>query len=237
MALSMRAWLTPLLLAMLTSTQALSFVLDVKVVKLSAEQHASLKGYLADSLPTRTFDWKSIAAYATSTAGKRQPLSVTLVTVPVLVAAGLCRSEQHRFYLKAAEGKRKERWQSYDDLTSFQAWMPQGGDCAQESSTIEVDKSLSDADFLFINRQMDVLRSRAGGVVGGSDCARVRYCEVTLRRIGRVRNESPARSPRTLTKLTFSPLKPGPSCLYVMEVTFVGPLKNLVPLGASCPLP
>ncbi|MBL0124087.1 MAG: hypothetical protein IPP88_15630 [Betaproteobacteria bacterium] len=60
---------------------------------------------------------------------------------------------------------------------------------------------------------------------------------MTLRRINRVREESPSRISRTLTKLTFTPLKPGPACLYVMEVSFVGPLNDLVPLGASCPLP
>ena len=236
---TMRWWLCLLLLAMLTGAQALT--LDVKAVKLNADQHASLKRFLADSLPALTFDWKSLAAYSTSNGGKRQPLSATLVTVPALMAAGICRSEEHHFYLEAAEGnresKRKGRWQSNEDLTRFQAWIPQGGDCTQVSSTIGVDKTLSDTDFLFIDRQKDALRSRAAAVIGGSDCARVRFCEVTLRRISRVHQESPFRASRTLTKLTFSPLQPGPSCLYVMEVSFVGPLNNLVPLGASCPLP
>ena len=61
--------------------------------------------------------------------------------------------------------------------------------------------------------------------------------KLTLRRINRNREESLDRAPRTLTKLTYTPVKPGPSCLYVMEVSFVGPLNDLVPLGASCPLP
>ena len=77
------------------------------------------------------------------------------------------------------------------------------------SSTIDVDQALSDTDFLFIDRQKDALRSRAAGVIGGSDCARVRFCEVTLRRISRLRDESPSRASRTLTTLTFSPLQPG----------------------------
>ncbi len=229
---TVRCCLYLLLLAMLTGAQALSF--DVNAVKLSADQQASLKRFLADSRPALTFDWKSLEAYSTASGGLRQPLSVTLVTVPVLVAAGICRSEQQRFYLEAAEGKQKGRWQSSDDLTSFQAWIPQGGDCSQESSAIDVDKTLSDTDFLFIDRQKDALRGRAAGVIGGSDCARVRFCEVTLRRISRVRQTSPS---RILTKLTFSPLKPGPSCLYVMELSFVGTVNNLLPLGASCPLP
>ena len=229
---TMRCWLCLLQLAMLTGAQALSF--DVKVAKLSADQQASLKRFLADSFPALTFDWKSFSAFANSTGGKRQPLAVTLATVPALMAAGVCRSEQHRFYLATAEGKREGRWQSNDDLTSFQAWTPLDGDCTQESSAIDVDKSLSDLDFQFIDRQKDALRGKAAGVIGGSDCARVRFCEVTLRRISRVRQESPS---RILTKLTFSPLKPSPSCLYVMDVSFVGPVNNLVPLGASCPLP
>ena len=232
---TMRCWLCLLLLAMVTGAQALT--LDVNAVTLSADQNASLKRYLADSLPALTFDWKSLAAYATSSGGKRQPLSVTLGTVPALMAAGICRSEQHRFYLEAAEGKRQGRWQSNEDLTRFQAWIPQGGECAHASSTIGVDQTLSATDFLFIDRQKDALRGRAAGVIGGSDCARVRFCAMTLRRISRVRDESPSRASRTLTKLTFSPLQPGPSCLYVMEISFVGPLDNLVPLGASCPLP
>ena len=230
-----KCWLCLLLLAMLTGVQALSF--DVKAVNLSADQLSSLTRFLADSLPALTFDWKSLEANATSSGGLRQPLSVTLDTVPALVAAWLCRSEQHRFYLVAADGKRKARWQSNDNLTSFQAWIAQGGDCSHVSSIIGVDKSLSDADFLFIDRHKDALRSRAAGVIGGSDCARVRFCDVALRRINRVRDESPSRASRILTKLTFSPLQPGPSCLYVMEVSFVGPINNLVPLGASCPLP
>ena len=227
-----RRWLCLLTLAVVTGVQPLSF--DVKSVKLSAEQQASLKRLLADSLPTLTFDWKSLEAYSTASGGRRQPLAATLGTMPALMPAGICRSEQHRFYLEVAADRREGRWQSNDDLTSFQAWIPQGGDCAQESSTIHVDKSLSDTDFLSIDRQKDVLRGRAAGVIGGSDCARVRFCEVTLRRISHVRQESPF---RILTKLTFSPLQPGPSCLYVMEVSFVGPIDNLVPLGASCPLP
>ena len=240
---TMRCWLCLLQLVMLTGAQALT--LDVKAVKLNADQHASLKRFLADALPALTFDWNSFAAYATSEEGKRQPLSVTLVTVPALMAAGVCRSEEHHFTLEAAEGKldsereskRKGRWQSNNDLTRYQAWTAHGADCAQSSSTIDVDQTLSDTDFLFIDRQKDALRSRAAGVIGGSDCARVRFCEVRLRRISRVRDESPSRASRNLTKLTFSPLKPGPSCLYVMEVSFVGPINDLVPLGASCPLP
>ena len=99
---------------------------------------------------------------------------------------------------------------------------------------ISVSKSLSDAEFVFIERERDALKSRAAQVIGGSDCARVRFCEVTLSRINRVRQESPS---RIVTKLTFTPSKPGPACLYVMEVSFVGPLNALVPLGASCPKP
>ena len=201
-----RRWLCLLTLVVVTGVQPLTF--DVKAVKLSANQEASLKRFLADSLPALTFDWKSLEVYSTASGGRRQPLSATLGTMPALMAAGICRSEQHRFYLEAADGKQKGRWQSNDDLTSFQAWIPQGGDCAQESSTIHVDKSLSDTDFLFIDRQKDALRGRAAGVIGGSDCARVRFCEVTLRRISRVRQESTF---RILTKLTFSPLQPGPS--------------------------
>lgn len=227
-----RCWLCLLLSATLTNTHALT--LDVKAVKLTTEQQASLKRYLADSLPALTFDWNSLAANSTSTPGKRQPLTVTMDTVPALTAAGVCRSEQHHFFLEATTGNAKIRWQESEELTGFQAWTPQGGDCTQVSSAISVDKSLSDADFLFLSRERDTLRGRAAGVIGGSDCARVRYCEVTLRRINRVRQESPS---RVLTKLTFSPLKPGPSCLYVMEVSFVGPLEKLEPLGASCPLP
>ena len=231
---TMTCGLCLLLLGMLASVQALT--LDFKAVKLSADQRASLKRFLADSSPALAFDWNSLEAHSSSIGRKRQPLSVSLSTVPALTAAGLCRSEQHHFYVEAAAGnmKGKGRWHANDDLTSLQAWTPQGGDCATVSSPIGVDKSLSDAEFLFIERGKEALRSRAAQVIGGSDCARVRYCEVTLRRINRVRQESP---PRILTTLTFSPLKPGPACLYVMELSFVGPLNDLIPLGASCPMP
>jgi len=220
---------------MLTGAGALT--LDVKAVKLSVEQHASLKRYLADTLPARTFDWKTLAASATSERGRRQLLLVTLATVPALSAAGVCQNEEHHFFLEAAEGKRKGGWQSSENVARFHAWMPQGRDCTDVSAAIDVAPGLSDTDFLFIYRQKDALRSRAAGVIGGSDCARVRFCEVALRRIRREIQEGSSRATRTVTKLTFSPLAPGPACLYVMEVSFVGPPNNLVPLGASCPLP
>jgi hypothetical protein len=220
---------------MLTAAGALT--LDVKAVKLSADQRASLQRYVAETTPARTFDWTTLTASATSERGRRQPLLVSLTTVPALSAAGVCQSEEHHFYLETAEGKRKVGWQSNEGLARFQAWLPLGGACTDASVAIEVGPGMSDTDFLFIARQQDALRSRAAGVIGGSDCARVRFCEVTLRRIGREMQESPSRPTRAVTRLTFSPLKPGPACLYVMEVSFVGPLKDLVPLGASCPLP
>ena len=225
-------WLCLLLLGMPTCAHALTF--DFKPVKLSAEQRASLKRFLADSSPALSFDWNSLEAHSQSIGRERQPLSVSLSTVPALTAAGICRSEQHHFYVEAAAGEGKGRWQANDNLTSLQAWTAQGGDCTVVSSPVGVGKSLTDAEFLFIEGKKHALQIRAAQVIGGSDCARVRYCEVTLRHISRVRQES---SSRMLTKLTFTPLKPGPACLYVMEVSFVGPLNDLVPLGASCPLP
>lgn len=225
-----------LLLPFALST-ATALTLDVKAVRLSAEQHAALKSYAADALPARVFDWKTLAASVTSARGKRQPLLVTLSTVPALSAAGVCQSEEHHFHLQAAAGKRKDSWQSSEDATRYQAWMPRGGDCTDASAAIDIAPGISDKDFLFFHRQQDALRGRAAGVIGGSDCARVRFCEVALRRISRETEESPTRPTRTVTRLTFSPLKPGPACLYVMEVSFVGPLNDLVPLGASCPLP
>ncbi len=231
----LRGALCLLLPFVLTTAGALT--LDVKAVKLSAEQHAALKRYAAEALPTRTFDWKTLVASVTSERGRRQPLLVTLATVPALSAAGVCRSEEHHFHLKAAGGKRNGGWQTNEDLTRFQAWMPQGEDCSDASAAVDVGPGIADADFAFIDRQKDTLRSRGAGVIGGSDCARVRFCAVTLRRISREIQESASRPARTLTKLTYSPVKPGPACLYVMEVSFVGPLHDLVPLGASCPLP
>jgi len=224
----------PLSLAL---TAASAITLDVKAVKLNAEQQASLQRHVAETLPARTFDWTMLSASATAERGRRQPLLVTLTTVPALSAAGVCQSEEHHFTLESAGGKRNGVWRANADLTRFQAWMPQGGDCMRVADAIDVDRTLSDRDILFVLRQNDALRSRAAGVIGGSDCARVRFCEVTLRRISREVQGSASRPTRTVTKLTYSPLKPGPACLYVMEVTFVGPLNDLVPLGASCPLP
>ena len=229
-----RLWLCvlPLLLhGMVTDADALTF--DIKSVRLSADQRTALKRFLTDRSPALSFDWNSLEAHSHSTGRERQPLSVSMSTVPALTAAGVCRREQHHFHVKAGNG----RWHANDDLTSLQAWPPQGGACAVPSSPIGVDKSLSDAEFLFVEREKKVLQNRAAQVIGGSDCARVRYCEVTLRRINRVQQESPSRLSRILTTLTFSPLKPGPACLYVMEVSFVGPINNMVPLGASCPVP
>ena len=231
---SVRTWSVCLclLLSVLTGAGAQTF--DFKSVKLSADQRASLKRHLTNSLPELSFDWNSLEAHSQSVGRKRAPLSVTLSTVPALTTTGICRSEQRHFHLEAAAGKGKGRWQANDDLTSRYAWTAPGGDCTSVSSPIAVGKSLTDAEFLFIDRQKDTLRSRAAQVIGGSDCARVRFCEVTLRRIHRVRQDDP---PRTLTRLTYSPVKPGPACLYVMEVSFVGPLNDLAPLGASCPKP
>lgn len=217
-----------LLAEILTSAHALT--LEYKSAKLSTSQLASLKRLLAESSPALIFDWNSLKANYHSTGRKQPPLSVTLRTVPALTPAGACRSEQRHFQLEAGKGG----WRAIEDLTSLQAWAPQGADCAQAPSPISVDKSLTDADLLFIERGQRALRNRAAQVIGGSDCARVRFCEVTLRRISRVRQESPA---RVITKLTFSPVNPGPDCLYVMELSFVGALKDLAPLGASCPLP
>lgn len=224
-----------LLLFALTTASAIT--LDVKAVKLSSEQEASLKRYTAKWLPTRSFDWTTLTASATAERGRRQPLLVTLATVPALSAAGVCLREEHHFTLDTGASKRNTGWQTNADLTRFQAWMPQGGDCTRMTDAIDVDRTLSDKDILFFHRQNDALRSRAAGVIGGSDCARVRFCEVTLRRVSREVQESTSRPTRTITKLTYSPLKPGPACLYVMEVSFVGSLKTLEPLGASCPLP
>ncbi len=218
-------------------TTASAVTLDVKAVKLGSEQLASLKRHVSETLPARTFDWTTLTASATAERGRRQPLLVTLTTVPALSAAGVCLSEEHHFTRESAGGKRDAGWQANEDLTRFQAWLPQGGDCTRMTDAIDVDRSLSDKDILYFHRQSEALRSRAAGVIGGSDCARVRFCEVTLRRVGREVQESASRPTRTVTKLTYSPVKPGPACLYVMEVSFVGPLNDLVPLGASCPLP
>lgn len=226
-----------LVLLSLAITTASAITLDVKAVKLSTEQQASLQRHVAETLPARTFDWTTLSASATAERGRLQPLLVTLTTVPALSAAGVCQSEEHHFTLESAGGKRNAVWRANADLTRFQAWMPQGGDCMRAADAIDVDRTLSDRDILFLHRQNEALRSRAAGVIGGSDCARVRFCEVTLRRISREVQESASRPTRTVTKLTYSPLKPGPACLYVMEVTFVGALNDLVPLGASCPLP
>ena len=229
-----RFWLSLLLAGLLPFAHALTF--DIKPVTLSAEQRATLKHFVENASPNLSFDWKSLEARSHSVDRARRPLSVTLSTVPALTAAGVCRSEQHHFYLEAEPGntKGKKRWQANHDLARLQAWPPSRGDCADVSSPISVDKSLTDAEFLFIEREKNTLRSRAAQVIGGSDCARVRYCEVTLRRINRASQKNLS---RVLTTLTFSPVKPGPACLYVMEVSFVGPVDALVPHGASCPTP
>jgi hypothetical protein len=226
-----RAALYLLLLALFTNAHALT--IDYRSVKLNADQRASLKRFLTEALPDRIFDWNSLEAHSQSIAGKRQPLAVTMSTAPAATSPGICRNEQHRFHFESG----KTQWQADEGLTRYYAWVQQGGDCATVSTPIAVGKSLTDMEFLFIEREKDALRSRAAGVIGGSDCARVRYCEVTLRRIDRVHEEISLGKSRTLTKLTYSPLKPGPACLYVMEVSFVGALNELVPLGASCPMP
>jgi hypothetical protein len=223
--------LSLLLLALFTNAHAQT--IDYKSIKLSAGQRASLQRFLTEALPDRSFDWNSLKAHAQSIAGKRQPLAVTMSTMPASTAAGICRNEQHRFHFESG----KKQWQADEGLTRYYAWAQQDSDCAAVPTPIAVSKALTDMEFLFIEREKDALRGRAAGVIGGSDCARVRYCEVTLRRIDRVREEISLGKSRTLTKLTYSPLKPGPACLYVMEVSFVGALNELVPLGASCPKP
>ena len=230
-----RFWLSLLLAGLLPCAHALTF--DIKPVKLSTEQRASLKRFIENASPSLSFDWKSLEARRNAIGRARQPLSVTLSTVPMLTAAGVCRSEQHHFDLEAAArapAPAKGHWHANGDLTRHQARPPNGAKCSDVSSPISVAKSLTDAEFLFIEREKNALRSRAAQVIGGSDCARVRYCEVTLRRIHRASQENPS---RILTTLTFSPVKPGPACLYVMEVSFVGNVDALVPYGASCPTP
>ncbi|MEP7156999.1 MAG: hypothetical protein ABI905_14565 [Betaproteobacteria bacterium] len=225
------------LLLFVSTAIASEITLNFKAVKLNAGQRESLNRFLTKSYPDVAFEWTSLEAhsYATRANGHvRNPLSVSLVTAPALTSLGpleICRSEQRYFDHDAG----KQTWRANDDLTSHRAWTAKGGDCsAAAPAPIEVDRSLPDADFLVIDRAREALLKRAMPVIGGSDCARVLHCEVTLRRISRVRQDSPS---RVLTKLTYSPLKPGPSCLYVMELSFVGPLNNLDPLGASCPKP
>jgi hypothetical protein len=172
---------------------AQALTLNFKSVKLSADQHASLQRFLTASSPDLSFDWNSLEAHSHSIGGERRQLSATLSTVPALTATGVCRSEQHHFYAESG----KKRWRANGGLTSLQAWTSQGGHCAALSSPISVNKTLSDAEFLFIDRERDRLRSRAAQVIGGSDCARVRYCEVTLRRVIRVREVNPTGNART----------------------------------------
>jgi hypothetical protein len=222
------AALCAFLLAAFPVAQALT--LNVKPVKLSTAQRDSLKRFIAESAPQLNVAWDTLEATSNSIGRERQPLTVSLGTVPSLTAAGICRSEKHSFYRESGS----TRWRANDGLTRFHAWRPQRGDCATAQAPIAINKSLTDNEFAFLERQQEALRGRAAGVIGGSDCARVRYCEVTLRQIERQRQETP---PRILTKLTYFPAKPGPSCLYVMEVSFVGSLEDLVPLGASCPKP
>lgn len=209
---------------------AQALTLNVRPVKLSAAQVDSLKRFLAESAPQLNVAWDTLEATSNSIGRERQPLTVSLDTVPSLTTAGICRNEKHNFYRESGSS----RWRANDSLTRFHAWRPQGSECARTQASIIINKALTDNEFAFLERHQESLRSRAAGVIGGSDCARVRYCKVTLRQIGRQRQEIP---PRILTKLTYFPAKPGPSCLYVMEVTFVGPLENLEPLGASCPKP
>ncbi|MBL8521085.1 MAG: hypothetical protein JNK75_10475 [Betaproteobacteria bacterium] len=201
-----------------------------KSVTLSAAQRASLQRDVAQAWPGMAFDWQTLDAFVPSVGGKRLAVSVTLTSDIVLTAAGACRRGQYRFSLEPGTG----RWRPEDALTRHTAWPAKDGACAASLPPIDVDRHLPDADFLFLARNEAALRSRAAQVIGGSDCARVRFCAVTLRKIDRFRQVSP---PRTITRLTYSPSYPGPACLYVMEVSFVGPLDDLVPLGASCPLP
>lgn len=231
-------WHSWLLLSVLAASAcAHALTIDVKSAKLSTAQRTSLQRFLSSTFPEQPFDWQTMQVHAQAVGGKRQPLAVSLTTEPKRTSAGLCRSEQHRFQFDAAKRSGKAHWQAIDDLTSHTAWVTPNGECTPSQAPIAVGKSVSDAEFLFLEREQNNLRSRAAGVIGGSDCARVRYCEVALRRIDRVHEEKPLGKPRTLTKLTYSPLKPGPACLYVMEVSFVGALNELVPLGASCPRP
>ena len=96
-----RVWLSLLLLGVLTSAHALT--VDFRWVKLSADQRAALKRFLTDTSSALSFDWNSLEAHANSIGGKRQPLSATISTAPALVAAGICRSEQH-LMLKLGRG-------------------------------------------------------------------------------------------------------------------------------------
>ncbi len=226
------AWQAALSCALLLSLPAAAqpLTLGSKSVKLTDLQQVSLKRYLADAVPQLSFDWNSLEASANSIGGERQPLTASISTVTALTATGVCRNQKHSFSRDPKSG----RWRANEGLTTHHAWLPQAGECTKAASTYSVNPSMTDAEFLHLERHKDVLRGRAAGVIGGSDCARVRFCEVALQRIERQRQESP---PRTLTKFAYFPTLPGPSCLYVMEVSFVGPLEDLVPLGASCPKP
>ncbi len=225
-------WRCALLLAVLFAWPATAqpLTLGSKSVKLTEAQQTSLKRAMAEALPHLTFDWSSLQASSNSIGRERQPLTATISTVTALTTTGVCRNQKHSFSRDPMTG----RWRANEGLTTHHAWLPQAGECAKAASTYSVNPSMTDAEFLHLERHKDALRGRAAGVIGGSDCARVRFCEVALSKISRERQESP---PRILTKFTYFPTLPGPSCLYVMEVSFVGPLEDLVPLGASCPKP
>lgn len=227
----------PLLLTCGALGGAQVLTLDITPIKLNHAQRAALARHVADTMPGKAFDWQTLEVHALKLERQRQPVTVKLSTLPVLTADGVCRSEQRHLEMRQASANAQPTWRSVDSLTRFHAWLPGDRDCATPRSPLSVSEALTDAEFLHLVHRADTLRSRAAQVIGGSDCARVRFCEVALGRIGRERQESPYRGTRIVTKLTFLPSVPGPSCLYVMELSFVGPLSDLVPLGASCPRP
>jgi hypothetical protein len=211
--------------------------LDIKQTQLDAGQRAALRRHLAQRLPESTFDWRSLQVHALTLDKKRQPLVVKLTTANRMSTPGVCRNEQYHLQLYPVQGKKRVEWRTIESLTRFNAWLAQDDDCAVAATPIAVDQALNDSEILFLIRQQDALRSRAAGVIGGSDCARIRFCDIKLGRISRIHQEHASRSPRVLTTLTFLPSSPGPSCLYVMELSFVGPINDLSPLGAACPKP
>ncbi len=173
-------------------------------------------------------DWESLEAYSYDRASMRAHVFASLRTVATLSAENVCRSEQRHFQLDVGV----ERWKEY--APEILAWPAQEGICKAPAPGIRIDKSITDKEFLTLERDQQVLLRKASQVVGGSQCVRFLNCSMVLTDIKRTQGGDP---PRPLVNLSFSPKTPGGACYSWMEISYSGPVNELYPWGAACPVP
>lgn len=203
---------------------------DRKPTKLSIDERASLKRYVINLKPPFSPDWQSIEAYYSCVGRECGGLVVSIRTTPIVSKEGICRSEQHEFYLEAPTGA----WHKAEEWNTLLAWPARGTDCANASSRIIVDKSITDSEFLTLEREQQALLNSAKRLIAWSTCHDFLHRAAALHEIRRLREGTP---PRLVLSLPYFPSDASTNHGNGMTVSFRGEVGDLLPWNISCAWP